>query len=482
MLRLMTSTLAAVLVLGLAHNPSANAAVNASVIADVEYPVGIAQDAAGNTFIAKGNGDNQGLVVVPAADGTLFGQSVVQGREQLVAPLSAATGVAVNAAGDVFVCTSGGVLYVITRTTKDVFGVSNVPANTLTQVATGAMAGGMEFDAAGNLFGGRSGNGGVVVLPASNSTIFGQLMTANVVGQLNASNLDWTADVAFDTSGNLYITQMFDSAVQAGVYVVPVASGTLYGVSVTVNVVAALATYPSFGTRHPCGIDIDSSGTIFYVSWIRNSVYAMPTSSATVFGQNLSGNAFAELTETSGYANQGVLVESADSLVTGGPSKTYRLTPVVTFTVVFDANAVDATGAMSDQVASVPTALTANVFERVGYSFAGWSTSPTGAIMYPNQATYPFTSSTTLYARWAAPGEDIPIFVRVIPPDVFQSVPFGSADDCSDIIAPELNWAGTVSGGWTKSWAYWPNQGSGGLVCNRTLRYSTVTERWFTVL
>ncbi|MFM7144726.1 MAG: hypothetical protein ACKOW5_00130, partial [Actinomycetales bacterium] len=49
---------------------------------------------------------------------------------------------------------------------------------------------------------------------------------------------------------------------------------------------------------------------------------------------------------------------------------------------------------------------------------------------------------------------------------------------CDEAAPTTLNWAGVRSGGWTTSWAQWPNGGRGGPVCTRTLIYSTVSGRW----
>ncbi len=70
------------------------------------------------------------------------------------------------------------------------------------------------------------------------------------------------------------------------------------------------------------------------------------------------------------------------------------------YSVTFDANG--GSGTMTNQSASTATALTSNTFTRTGYTFAGWSTSAGGSVAYANGASYPFTSSTTLYAQWTA--------------------------------------------------------------------------------
>ncbi|HLX78142.1 MAG TPA: InlB B-repeat-containing protein [Acidimicrobiales bacterium] len=72
-----------------------------------------------------------------------------------------------------------------------------------------------------------------------------------------------------------------------------------------------------------------------------------------------------------------------------------------TFTVTFNANG--GSGSMAAQSANAPSALAGNGFTRSGYTFTGWNTAPNGGgTSYGNGATYPFTSSVTLYAQWLA--------------------------------------------------------------------------------
>lgn len=70
-------------------------------------------------------------------------------------------------------------------------------------------------------------------------------------------------------------------------------------------------------------------------------------------------------------------------------------------TVTFNANG--GTGSMSAQTIATDStmALTANLYTRDGYSFAGWATSSTGNIEYSNGADFTMgTSSIILYAKW----------------------------------------------------------------------------------
>jgi uncharacterized repeat protein (TIGR02543 family) len=85
-----------------------------------------------------------------------------------------------------------------------------------------------------------------------------------------------------------------------------------------------------------------------------------------------------------------------------GGSGTVKLRYAVPQTVTFNANG--GTGSLTSQQSNIAMALTSNTTQitRSGYTFAGWATTPGGSVAYANGAIYPFTSSTTLYAVWAA--------------------------------------------------------------------------------
>jgi uncharacterized repeat protein (TIGR02543 family) len=69
--------------------------------------------------------------------------------------------------------------------------------------------------------------------------------------------------------------------------------------------------------------------------------------------------------------------------------------------VRFDSNATGVQGTMARQTGNSAAALTRNAFTRTGYTFGGWTTAADGTgTTYADLASYPFTSSTTLYAKW----------------------------------------------------------------------------------
>lgn len=86
----------------------------------------------------------------------------------------------------------------------------------------------------------------------------------------------------------------------------------------------------------------------------------------------------------------GAPVDTGTAVLSGG---------VTNSTVSFNANG--GTGAIADQVASAAAPLTANVFSRSGFTFAGWNTAADGTgTAYADGASYDFAASTTLYAQW----------------------------------------------------------------------------------
>ena len=121
---------------------------------------------------------------------------------------------------------------------------------------------------------------------------------------------------------------------------------------------------------------------------------ALTTNAFTRSGYTFAGWSLNAEGTGSSYADSGVYGFESDTDLYA----MWTLIPLDSFTVTFHNNG--GTGSMSNQVASSATALTANAFSRIGYTFGGWSTTAEGLLAYEDGAIYPFTSSTTLYAMW----------------------------------------------------------------------------------
>jgi hypothetical protein len=121
--------------------------------------------------------------------------------------------------------------------------------------------------------------------------------------------------------------------------------------------------------------------------------YTAPAATATV---TVRGTGACQLRATQAgngtYAAANPVVQTFNIASSGAPT---------TYTVTFDGNGSTG-GSMSNQSASTATALTTNAFTQNGFTFAGWSTTQNGSASYQDGVSYAFTSSTTLYAVWAA--------------------------------------------------------------------------------
>ena len=104
------------------------------------------------------------------------------------------------------------------------------------------------------------------------------------------------------------------------------------------------------------------------------------------------------------YAN----MTSVINLAARGENITLYAQWTAVLTIQFDNNADDATGTMDDQIISSihqDIYLKANAYSRTGYTFAGWSATPDGNVLYADRATIRNHEGTlgktlTLYAQW----------------------------------------------------------------------------------
>ena len=298
----------------------AQASSSVSTISTAEYPIGMDFDSSGNLFIASQKNDasgNLGLVMIPEVSGTLFGQAVVAGQENLLVSTSAIRGVAVDSNDDVFYSLSDGRVYALTSSARTVFGVS-VSANSPTLIATASsLRGPLEFDTDGNLWGVNPSSSSVGVLPVSTTTLFNQSVTANTEATYTMAAGSWIWDIAFDGSGNLLYS---DGWGNQGVWIYSKSSGTFFGQSIAAFTATELTGFSGVFGR-AAGIDTDSVGNVFAVLY-GSAIYVFSPSGGDFIGQSVAASSVTQLTDTASKAMQGLAVSADGKIASGAFSAT----------------------------------------------------------------------------------------------------------------------------------------------------------------
>lgn len=151
-------------------------------------------------------------------------------------------------------------------------------------------------------------------------------------------------------------------------------------------------TIPTINTGPSSSSVTSSSATISWTSTNQNSWSLSGVGSHSGTSETSKS---VTLSSSTSYTPQLTIASStSDTATTSGSQFT---TPAPSFTVTFNANG--GTGTMANQTANTATNLTAFGFTApAGKGFSGWATSSSGSVVYTDQGSYPFTSSTTLYA------------------------------------------------------------------------------------
>ena len=267
--------------------------VSADTLATVVYPglgvpAGLAFDSAGDLFIASYVNDT--VSVLPKASGTLFGHSVsADTLATVVSPrLDSPCSLTFDSAGDLFIANYGNkTVSVVPKASGTIFGHS-VSADTLATVVSSGLDApiGLAFDSAGDLLIANYGNNTVSVLPKASGTIFGHSVTADTLATVVSPRLDNPYGLTFDSAGDLFIANDANSTVS----VLPKASGTLFGHSVTAD---TLATVVSSGLGYPCSIALDSAGDLFIANYVNDTVSVLPKASGKIFGHSVTADTLA---------------------------------------------------------------------------------------------------------------------------------------------------------------------------------------------
>ena len=251
----------------------------------MSYPLGVAVDSSGNIFIADTTNNVVRKVSVAGVITTIAGRFGQVGYAGDGGPASASllwtpSGVAVDAAGDVFIADT--VNNVIREISVGTGNISTVAGNT-TQgfagdggAATSAnlyLPKGVFVDGSGNIFIADTGNNRIRKVSGGNiSTVAGN-GTAGYSGDGGPATNAWLynpTNVAVDASGNIFIAVTLSNRIRE----VSAATGNI-------STVAGDGPAGFFGDgaaanfallNHPAGVAVDTSGDIFIADTVNNRV------------------------------------------------------------------------------------------------------------------------------------------------------------------------------------------------------------------
>ena len=308
--------------------------------AQLEFPRGVALDAAGNLVIA--DTENDRVRVVAASTGMFYGQAMTAGDIYTVAgdgtegfsgdggPATGAElywpeGVAVNySTGNLLiadyannrvrvVAAKTGMFYGQAMTAGDIYTIAGGDSAVLSGKSGPATSAqltpyGVAADGAGNLVIADFGNSRIRVMAAKTGTFYGQAMTAGDVypvagdgiqgysgdgGPAARAELYWPEAVAVDGAGNLVIADTYNNRVR----VVAASTGTLYGQAMTAGDIYTVAGDgtagfsgdggPGFSAEinHPEDVAVDGAGNLLIADSENNRIRVVAGTNGTFYGQ-----------------------------------------------------------------------------------------------------------------------------------------------------------------------------------------------------
>jgi NHL repeat-containing protein len=291
-------------------------------------PAGIALGAAGDVFVADSG--HCRVVVVPLHTSTRYGVHLHAGHAATLAggrctgagTFGHPTGVAVDAQGDVYVAEATDQRVQVVRTTGAVATVAGTGRAGFDGDGLGATAAeldqptGIALDGAGDLFIADTANCRVRVVPAADTTLFGQAMTAGHLysvagtgvcgstgqgGPIGQAELWNPVAVTVDPAGDLLVADSGDQSV----LLASARGGTYYGTAVSAGdigvVVGGTGTYgpyladglPATGVaaevNDPRGLAVGPTGALFLTDGFMHVIRVVPATTGTLLGRAMSG-------------------------------------------------------------------------------------------------------------------------------------------------------------------------------------------------
>ncbi|MCL5048608.1 MAG: hypothetical protein M1374_07520, partial [Firmicutes bacterium] len=243
-------------------------------------------DGSGNIYMADANDDVIGFI--PASNGTYYGQSMTAGDFYVVAGTVTATG-----------------------------------SPTVNTLATSTDLNFPDAIALGSNGLYITGNDEEVnFVPFASGTYYGQSMTANYIYKLagtaatagnptsgtaaTSTDLNGPDGVAVDSNGDIYIGDRYASEINF----IPVTSGTYYGTSMTAEDIYTLSS----SVNNPAEVAVDSAGDVFIANMGANEIDLIPAASGTYYGQSMTADSLYVIAGdgTAGLSGNGSVSTSAE--------------------------------------------------------------------------------------------------------------------------------------------------------------------------
>jgi sugar lactone lactonase YvrE len=293
----------------------------ADTTASFNAPTGIALDAAGNIYIADyGNNmirkiSTTGIVSTLAGNGN---QGSLNGLDT-VATFNGPTNLAVDAAGNVYVADNNNNLVrkigangmVTTIAGSDSTGLVNGPG------ASSALFGpeGIVLDASGNIYVADAGNNVIRAINSAGivSTFAGSTNVGSTNGALLSASFNNPSGLAIDGTGNIYVADLLNGMIRK----ISISGGlvsTYAGNGDSTSSVNGIDTAASF--YFPNNLAVDASGNIYVTEYVTNLIRKInPNGTVTTFaGSGAQGQADSTGTAASFNGPSGVAVDKAGNV------------------------------------------------------------------------------------------------------------------------------------------------------------------------